>query len=343
VEDLARAEALEKAILKKRLRPAVPVGLRYDRLEEEGLLPPSGVQGPDSASGESGLESIASLYWACNSTLVTLLVGRQKRALVVGEESWATRLLPDIAEHAELFQLERVPERPGLGEARTQAVSGSLLPGTSLSLPFEDASFEAVISDSSVLLSGSLEGSILELKRVTAQGGRLVALLPNWGYEMRGKTLTYESSFRRYRGAIYLGLVKRTVSPPRETEYVCLLDFREPAVEAAAKMPREALIRLRPEDIPDLGRHILSAELIQIPQVTRDTLYNACNGAGFSSVVVSGAPGSVALLRQVRRLSSAEGSPNQADLARESLLAVAASAPFVPAHQSPHLVAVCLC
>jgi SAM-dependent methyltransferase len=321
------------------------VGLRYDRLEEEGLLPPSGVQRSDFLSGDSYPESTASLYWACNSTLLTLLVGKRRRALVVGEEAWATSLLSNVAENTALFQLEHGPEMPGLGAAGKPAAPRSPLPRTSFFLPFEDASFDAVISDSSALLSGSLEGFMLELRRVTAEGGRLVALLPNWAYEMRGRVLTYESSFRRYRGAIYLGLVKRTVSPPEETEYVCLIDSRAPSVDVALKMPREELMRLRADDIPDLGRHILSAELIRIPQATRDTLYAACSGAGFSSVVVSGVPGSVALAlsRQDGPLCSAVGSPGPAHLARQSLRAIAACAPFVPAHRSPHLVAACLC
>jgi len=153
---------------------------------------------------------------------------------------------------------------------------------------------DAVLADSSILLFGELPQSLSGFRRVLSAGGRAVLLVANWEYEMEGEAVRYELSFRRYRGKVHAGLVKRTLEPALEVEYVCVLDPDAPAVRKLAELPRDELRRLGARDVPGLEKFVVSVEVIRIPQATVHSLEVAGREAGFSRSVVGGAPGAPA-------------------------------------------------
>jgi len=166
-------------------------------------------------------------------------------------------------------------------------------------------------------------------------GGRVCVVAVNWEYEMGERNETYETSFRRYGGNIYLGLVKRTLLPATELEYISLLDPSCPLVRKLASMERDELKRLTIIDVPPLMGAIRSVEVIKILQFTSESLREASKSAGFSDTVVSGAPGILASRLFKGPLASSSG------LFMEELCNdLAVSFPFVSSTDNPHIIAV---
>ncbi len=376
MNDPGRLEALEKEILKGELSRAIPIGLRYDRLAREGLLPPSDF--PTSANSRARLRARtywtrripeptpphlvcpassywacaerresapyadypACAYWTCNSLFVSTLIRSSlvrgsRRLLLAAEESWVGGTIPDAVREVKIF---------------TSAVFGrSGIPFSTgeFDLPYSDRAFDAVIADSSVLLSANLDEWFAESRRILRSGHRMVVLFANWEYEMEGQEVTYRASLGRYGGELYLAVTKRTLSPPQEIEYICLLDSRAPSVAKAARLSRAELVRLTVDEFPDIESHIVSVERIEIPQATSEALKEAALGAGFPHVTLSGAPGVLAL-RACTALNVLAGSGAEPEPpARETegacpvCRALAFSFPFVPDSDSPHIIAVC--
>jgi hypothetical protein len=221
--------------------------------------------------------------------------------------------------------------------------------------------FDAVLADSSILLSGELDESLAEFRIVLKRGSRVVLLVANWEYEVNGIPVQYDLSFKRYRGGVYAGLVKRTLDPPLEVEYVCMLDPSEAAVRKLVQLPRDRLRELKMRDVPGLERLVISAEVIKINQATQGSIERAGREAGFSRSVVAGAPGILARsLYDAHWLSRAlsqhpflsqrpQGTPLQeagspgiisTGLVNEVSQALASSFPFVSATENPHLLGV---
>ena len=303
---LSQFRRLEEEILSRDLTPdrgsgpAVPVGLRFDRLAREGYLPPPSrpeEDGPGDAAGhseqagrhETARDSRAGAYWKANRLAVAALLEGSGSVLVKCEESWAGEL-PLTAVRA---------VGPPTAAGPVQAPAGAA--------PTPQAGpFDAVLADSSILLRGELAETLSGFRRVLRNDGRVVLLVANWEYEMEGEAVGYDLSFKRYGGKVYAGLVKRTLDPALEVEYVCLLDQDDPSVRDMARLPRDRLRLMGMRDVPELGRLVVAAEVIRIPQATVRSLEAAGKEAGFSRGAVAGAPG----------------------------------APGVPAADSPHLLAV---
>jgi SAM-dependent methyltransferase len=258
---------LEKELLAKNFRRAKPVGLRYDR-----------------ANGET-----AGRHFRCNAALISRLLARCTRVLVSCEEGWS-REIPDVLTgEITRARLSPFPDvwTPG---TRISPEGGAIQIETYAELPLDEDSFDGVVADSSLLLSGDVTASLREFRRILSPKGTLVVLGVNWEHEMAGKSVSYEISFRRYRDNAYLGLIRRTLSPPAEIEYVCLLDPHEELTKKLVCMNREELRSLSLEDVPAAREHVVSVELIQIPQMTAVSLREACEAAGFRDVVVRGFP-----------------------------------------------------
>ncbi len=363
-----RLKELEAEVLSRELTPAVPVGLRYDRLAREGWLPEprsSEREGRASASAgpshsERALRTRA--YWACNCLAVSALLDGVGRVCVRCEESWAGGLrLPPTA----CVELWRDREPGADVEQPADALTASRGSTEAVPVPSADAPipaaakvphrlFDAVLADSSVLLSGGLAESLSDFRRVLCADGRVVLLVANWEYEMEGEPVRYDLSFRRCRGRIHAGLVKRTLEPASEVEYVCLLDDSEPAVRKLAQLPRDELRLLGAGDVPGLERLVTAVEVIRIPQATVPSLEAAGREAGFSRSVIAGAPGILAARMDSAAQSigvcwnegtvspglAREPLESSAGLADKVLRALASSFPFVPAGGSPHLLGV---
>jgi SAM-dependent methyltransferase len=312
--ELSQLQGFEKEILSRDLRPAEPVGLRFDRLAREGWLPPAGrSEMAGSLSLHSHWECSQGVrpnswpnpplhaYWKCNCLAVDALLRGSCSALVTCEESWAEELpLRGTGRVTRLSNRDlaaRVRRLSG-GSSAAQALQlGNRLPDDKHNegVPQLPAgSFDAVVVDSSVLLAGELRASLSEFRRVLRNSGRVVLLVANWEYEMEGKSIQYDVSFKRYRNKVYAGLVKRTRDPALEVEYICLLDPGEPAVRELVELPRDRLRQLGVSDVPTLGRLAISADVIKIPQATRRSIEEAGREAGFSRSVVAGAPGILA-------------------------------------------------
>jgi SAM-dependent methyltransferase len=307
----ALEKLLERELLSKPLTPAKPVGLRYDRLEGEGLvyrereMPPEQSSdftprfdediasefpadfAPGSSTDASRVSSGGSYwYFLCNGLLISRLLARCKNVLVTCGEGWSRDLFCwEAKEVVRICLSSSVSPVHKRGVVSVEAYER---------FSYRDGSFDGVVVDSSILLSNSVRTSLREFRRVLKPAGRLCAVAVNWEYEMAGKTETYETSFRRYGSKVYLGLLKRTLSPPMEVEYVCLLDPKEGFVKKLASMEREELRTLSLADVPGAAKAVVSAELIEIPQFTRAFLEDVCAEAGFSGLVVSGAPGILA-------------------------------------------------
>lgn len=373
-EDLALMRRLEEVILSRRAEPgdglgrAVAVGLRYDRLAREGFLPSQGRPGAaglvETTGGAHEVRAPhAGAYWACNCLAVAALLKGSRNVLAACEESWAGEsLLPETARATRLSGkrlLAGASRSPGAGPGVDPLLSDSAAahddPGhRGSALP--TGPFDAVLADSSILLLGELAQSLSGFRRVLSAHGRAVLLLANWGYEMDGTPVAYDLSFKRYRGNVYAGLVKRTMEPAREVEYVCLLDPDEKAVRTLAELPRHELRQLGMDSVPDLGRLVVSAEMIEIPQATAGALEAAGREAGFSLCAVAGAPGILAAgacdaTRVLTECQKRGGSPPEptsdgpekgAGPTDDIRRALASSFPFVPAADCPHLLAVLL-
>ncbi|MBN1503929.1 MAG: hypothetical protein JW952_02575, partial [Candidatus Eisenbacteria bacterium] len=120
--------------------------------------------------------------------------------------------------------------------------------------------------------------------------------------------------------------------------------------------PRHELRQLGMDSVPDLGRLVVSAEMIEIPQATAGALEAAGREAGFSLCAVAGAPGILAAgacdaTRVLTECQKRGGSPPEptsngpqkgAGPTDDIRRALASSFPFVPAADSPHLLAVLL-
>ncbi len=307
-------EIIEKELLARVSGRVEPVGLRYDRLAREGLV-------YERAENRS---EAAGWYFRCNTALVSRLLARCRRLLVCSEEDWLRQTLNSL-------------EGEVLDNVETHA-----------ELPIGSGSFDGVVADSSILLKGDLAATLGEFKRILTTGGRLVILVANWEYEMAGDSLSYETSFRRYGGDVYLGFVRRSLSPPVEVEYVCLLDSSAELARGLARLDREELRSLSLEDVPEARKHVVSVDLIEIPQVTAASLYLACKAAGFRDVVVGGAPGIIAfnLSKAFRSLQGdSHLSPFGPNSLRHSLLeevcqGLALSFPYSDHRDAPHIVAV---
>jgi hypothetical protein len=214
--------------------------------------------------------------------------------------------------------------------------------------------FDAVLADSSVLLSGDLSETLSGYRRALDTGGRVVLLAANWEYEMEGESIRYDLSFKRYRGKVYAGLVKRTLEPPREVEYVCLLDPNDSSVKVMAKLPRDRLRLMGAPDVPGLEQLVTTAEVIDIPQATVSSLGAAGREAGFSRSIAAGAPGMLAAklcgalpfsgacqsYRGAAKATAPGVSETGSGPANDVHRALASSFPFVSSVGSPHLLAV---
>lgn len=348
--DNALEKELEKELLSKKLTPAKPVGLRYDRLEKEGFVcseremtpeasyvaPKSDEDiasqpSPDIASASStdvcATSSEASnLYFVSNRLLISSLLVQCKTILVASGEGWL---------HDLFWSGEKEIVRVCLSSFASAVQKRSAMPVEAYEqLSYRDSSYDGVAVDSSILLSNNVRASLEEFRRILKPGGRICVVAVNWEYEMAGRIETYETSFRRYGGKVYLGLFKRTLSPPKEIEYVCLLDPRESLVRKLASMEREELRVLGLTDVPGAVKAVVSAELIEIPQFTGTSLKDVCAEAGFSSVVVSGAPGILAfrLLKGVFSVTTqTAGSPAKSDPAPTTLATGPGAEPAAPA------------
>ncbi len=307
--ELEQLKKLETEMLNRELRPAKPVGLRFDRLAAEGWLPEPRYSAPSSLSTTAA-------YWSCNCRAVAALLSGSRSVFAACEEPWA--------------------EEPPLVEIAVVKTS-SVVP------------FDAVLADSSILLSRELRETLSGFRRVLDNGGRVVLLVANWEYEMNVESVRYDLSFKRYRGKVYAGLVKRTLDPATELEYVCLLDPAARVVRKMAELPREELRLMGTRDVPGLERLVIDAEIIKIPQATVRSLEIAGREAGFSRSVIAGAPGilaarmSGALPEKVSSSAPASGAPEKGSGPADGIhRALASSFPFVPAAGSPHLLAVFL-
>ncbi|MFH0779205.1 MAG: methyltransferase domain-containing protein [Candidatus Eisenbacteria bacterium] len=373
-------ETLEKRLLSVELRPAKPIGLRYDRLAREGFCFTRGLSGG------------AYWYHFCNGLALSGRLLNAHRVLLLCEEDWwadipgmldkdVTRVVLTVRpthDGPHLEPVESAAESPGKSsvEACTEpsvepVESAVKLPTDTITvsdfgrLPLEARSFDTVVADSSILLGGDLSVCASELGRVLPPGGSLCLISANWEYEMAGKSLGYETSFKRYLGNVYLGLVKRTLSPPKETEYVCRLDSRASLSRRLALLPREKLGALALADVPGAIEHVVSAEIIEIPQVTRSSLEQVLREAGFDDPVVGGAPGTLAMRLSdatarlllatesgcasgvghssspaAHRASGAASCDSRAPLMKEACAWLAPAFPFVDSAESPHLVSI---
>ncbi|KPJ59342.1 MAG: hypothetical protein AMJ46_11440 [Latescibacteria bacterium DG_63] len=418
---------LEKELLLRKPTRAKPVGLRYNRLAQEGLIcgtyegtgetrdsatsraaggivriaEKSTIAGIAEAASTARISEASRWYFFCNASLASGLLERCQRLLVACEEAWAREFSHISIREGVRVCLSSAPSREHIfgetaGDERrsgeehrsdTGKIDGKLLQGepaahagvlrrgsttrtevssctptlrvgTYANLPLEDRSFDGVLVDSSFLLSGDVVASLGEFKRILKPGGRLLALVANWAYEMMGRSVLYETSFKRYRGNVYLGLVRRTLSPPTEVEYICLLAPRANLSQKLARLSRDELRSLTFEDVPEAKEHVLSVELIEIPQMTAASLKGACKTGGFRNVVVAGAPGIVAFklangfsslsqenspLAKEKRDSSLNDAPVRAEnrglSMEETCRDLAHSFPYV-GDDAPHLVAV---
>jgi SAM-dependent methyltransferase len=263
---------LEKELLSKELTPAQPVGLRYDRLGADACI----------TSTEA-----SRWYSLTNKLLISSLSAHCNNVLVASGEGWLRDLF-----RSEKREVVRICFSSFV--SRVQKMNAAPVE-TYERLSYRDSSFDGVVVDSSILLSNNVRASLEEFRRILKLGGRICVVAVNWEYEMAGRIETYETSFRRYGSKVYLGLLKRTLSPPKEVEYVCLLDPKGNLAKKLASMEREELRTLSLADVPGATKAVVSAELIEIPQLTRAFLEDVCVEAGFSSVAVSGAPGILAL------------------------------------------------
>jgi hypothetical protein len=146
--------------------------------------------------------------------------------------------------------------------------------------------FDGVVSDCGLASWENPAQIATELLRVLDRGGLLVAREANWEFELQGKPLVEESSFKRYGGEIYYGYTKRTTVPPKEVEYICLVDRNNLWVKNLQSVPREVLRKISPEESPGVGDLLVSADYFEIQQMTRTTLADLLEETGFVSVEV---------------------------------------------------------
>jgi hypothetical protein len=274
----------------------------------------------------------SNLYFVSNRLLISNLLAQCKTILVASGEGWLRDLF-----WSEEKEIVRVCLSSFASAVQKRSVM-SIEAYEQLSYP--DSSYDGVVVDSSILLSNNVRASLGEFRRILKPGCRICVVAVNWEYEMAGRTETYDTSFRRYGGKVYLGLLKRTLSPPKEVEYVCLLDQRESPVRKLASMEREELRVLGLTDVPGAAKAIVSAELIEIPQLTRALLEDVCIEAGFSSVAVSGAPGILAfrLFKGVFSGSTqTAGSAAKADPASTTLPTGSGAEPATPTGSATRL------
>jgi SAM-dependent methyltransferase len=375
VPDDALEKELERELLSRGPGPAKPVGLRYNRLEREGsaqveyemtpwlfsdvvpkpdedIAPRSSREAaPESSTGASSVSSEASYWYSlCNSLLISRVLAQCKKILVACGESWPGSLF-----RCEDKEVVRICLSSFVSPFVSPVREGIIIPvETYEQFSYGDSSFDGVIVDSSILLSKDVKTALREFSRVLKPGGRICILAVNWEYEMASESETYETSFRRYRGKVYLGLLKRTLNPPREVEYICLLDPGQSLAQKLASMERDELRALTLSDAPDAAKAVISAEVIEIPQFTRTFLEDVCREAGFSSVAVSGAPGILAsrlfkgfvmpgstLTPGSTAMSALTpfGAPHA--LMNEISQSLALAFPFITLVDNPHIIAVC--
>ena len=295
--EISLVRELEQRLLSGELRPARPVGLRYDRVEK-------GISDPTS-------------YVLTNALLIARLMAPYERVFVCCEEAWAGDVVNLSAGSGGRTNWVSSEEQGSAGAGRE--------------------AFDGVVTDSSILLSEDVKARLVRFREMIRPGGRLSIMAVNWEYEMDGREETYETSFRRYGGRIYAGIVKRTMNPPMETEYVCLLNPESEVSRALASMKREELKTLVLSQVPGASEAIVSAELVRIPQFTKRSLEDACRSAGFSPVLVSGAPGMPA----IRLAGSAFWQQVQGLRPEEVSRSFALAFPFISSADNPHIIGVC--
>jgi len=291
---------LENRLLSKRPKRAKPVGLRYDRLAAGGIV----------AEGVPRVRPAEMSYWyfLANQLLISRLLRPCGRVMVACAETWPARLL------------------------RCQDIE--MLPIAPVSLG--DGPFDGILVDTSILLSGDVAQRLVQFRAMLTSGGQICVVAVNWEYELANRNLVYETSFRRYQGKVYLGLLKRTLVPAKEVEYIALLDPAYPLVKKLASMERDDLRRLRIMDVPSLVSAVSSVEVIEIPQFTSESLQEACRSACFSNAIVSGAPGILA-----SRVFEGFLSGKSVLIMEEVCKNLASAFPFISPSDNPHIIAVC--
>jgi len=332
----ALARKLERELLSRELKTAEPIGLRYDRVD-------------------LSLEPRGASYWyfLCNRLLISHLLAQRKRVLVACGRDWRRR--PFSWEGRDVVRI--CPSSLASPIRKSAAIAAETHEGSS----HGDSSFDAVVADSSILLSEDVAERLRKFRQLLKPGGIICVLAVNWEYEMAGENETHETSFRRYGGNIYLGLVKRTLRPAGEVEYISLLDPAQSFVRELASMEREELRALSLADVPEAAKAIISAEVIKIPQFTVEFLTEVCGEIGFSDVIISGTPGILALnlLKAVFWVSFSNLGPSAPAVGSTARLAAPTPAsvagrimneishslvhafPFINSSDNPHIVAVC--
>lgn len=358
------ARDLEKELISRDFTPARPVGLRYDRLAKDGLAAAAagpwtadsapgaggtgtrgaGIVGPKALDARTleegtrgngtcgaGTREASHWYFLTNQLLISRLLAPCRRVLVACAESWPASLLccQEIKILSTTVSAGSTDLHASAGssfESRNSFIDSGVSASGSGKAPFD-----GILADSSILLSDNVAQRLAQFRVMLTPGGKICIVAVNWKYEMADRDVTYETSFRRYGGNVYLGLVKRTLLPAKEVEYISLLDPGYSLVRKLASMERDELRRLTIMDVPGVVAAITSVELIEIPQFTSESLREACESALYSDVLVSGAPGILAL-RLFKRF------PLLAEKAFQNLVV---AYPFVGPIDNPHIIAIC--
>jgi|GEM_PF-2580689 len=278
-----------EADIRARLTPrrVPPAGLRYDLI---GKLTQTFYRDldPESAIALDPKHVVDRAIRAETESLVSAIRGLGRVVVVGVNPGWpALRIASVVGELVVLHpHLDPVRLARTLGREKWHRMNIRWVVGGTASLPLADGSVDAVVSDFG-LASWKDPGEIAsELVRVLKPEGRLAAREANWGFELQGRARVEESGFKRHGGRIYYGYTKRTLDPPREVEYICLLDHEDGWVQNLRALPREALGRLSPEDCPQLGDLLVSAEYFEIAQMTAESLARLLAGSGLDLVRV---------------------------------------------------------
>lgn len=299
-------------------RRVAPAGLRYDRIDRITRSFYRDLD-PDARTDLDPAE-LTDLAIRAETDRIAGAVGGLGRVLVVGVNAgWpALRISGSVGsvlvvhpERAEVRLAERLSAERW-GRPNVRVVEGDLT-----ALPLAEGSVDAVVSDCA-LASWRDPGAIgAELARVLDCGGLCLAREANWAFELRGRAVVEETSFKRYGGRIYFGYTKRTLDPPREVEYICLLDHDNPWVANLERLPREVLRDLSPDECPRLRELLVSAEYFEVHHHLAETLADLLGACGLTSVEVgpSGFDAAVGdYLAAVRRDLEERGIPSLADV-----------------------------
>jgi ubiquinone/menaquinone biosynthesis C-methylase UbiE len=298
-------------------RRVPPAGLRYDLLETFAQSFYRDLD-PDE-DRELDLSVLAhKAIGAETARIIKAVEGLQKVAVIGVNPAWpACRIAKSVGEltvvHPDREQLQLAEE---VAANKWKADNVQFQVGSFVELPLDESSADCVISDCGLASWEDPARIATEVFRVLDRGGLVVAREANWGFELQGKPLMEECSFKRYSGDIYFGYTKRTLDPPREVEYVCLMDQEHLWVQNLRSLPRDVLANLKAEDCPGPADLLVSAEYFEIHQMTAATLADLLHRSGFTSVEVSASAFQAAGDEHFSRVSGDLEEKGNAELAR---------------------------